>query len=365
MINSILKLISIGKRNIYKNPVISVTGTSGKTTTVKMIHDIIKSTYTVDKTLENSNSTAGIPYCITKYFNLSSDYWVIEIGIGNVGEMDTLLNIVKPNIRVITNIDEAHTDSFQNKESYQTEKLKYLENLPADTVLIINNDDPILSSLKFEPNIKVIKCGSKETDDIQIQNYIINSDNISSTFQIQIYNKIKITIKLNSIGVHNGINACLAIACAYYLNVTIPNIINSLDNFIFYQNRGSIIVKPSYTIYDYSYNCIPYACLKNLEAFKNINSNNKLVILGSEYGMKSSKDCLELLLNISVKITNNIIVYSKDLEQLTNSNQNIKIYNNFTSIINDVKQLINLNEYLYIFIQGSNKMELFNLIKLL
>ncbi len=340
-----------------------------------MINDIIKTFYTVDKTLENSNSTIGIPYCVNKYFNLNSNYWVIEIGIGNVGEMDTLLNIVRPNIRVITNIDEAHTDSFQNKESYQTEKLKYLENLPGNTVLIINNDDPILSSFKFEPNIKVIKCGSKDTDDIKLQNYTINSDNITSTFEVQIYNQFNIKIKLNSICIHNGINTCLAIACAYYLNVPISNIKNSLNQFTFYENRGSIIVKSTYTIYDYSYNCIPYACLKNLEAFKNINSNNKLIILGSEYGMKSSKDCLELLLNTSIEITNNIIVFnnSKNTSQLCyskptnnqNQNINIKIFNNFSLIIDLINQLINLNGYLYIFVQGSNQMELFNLIKLL
>ncbi len=355
----------IEKRNKYKNTVISVTGTSGKTTTVKMIHDIIKSTYTVDKTLENNNSTRGIPYCVNSYFNLNSKFWVIEMGIGCVNGMTRLLQLVKPHIRVITNIDKAHTDTFANNYEYQIEKLKYLKNLPPDTVLIINTDDPILSTLKFNSNIKVIKCGSKETDDIQLLYHTLNPDNISSTVKVRIFNESPIEFKLTSIGFHYGIDACLAIGCAYYLKVPITNIKNSLNQYKFYENRGSIIVKPYYTLYDYSYSCVPYACLKNLESFKNIVSNNKLIILGSKYGIIQ----LEQLLDSSIKITDNIIIYSKknltfnSNSKYSNTNSNIKICYNFDTILDNIKLLIKNNGKLSIFIQASNEMKLFNLTK--
>jgi UDP-N-acetylmuramyl pentapeptide synthase len=74
----------------YKNPIISVTGTSGKTTTTKMIHDIIKSTYTVNKTYKNFNTILGIPVCVNTYFDLNSQYWVIEMGILKINEMSQL-----------------------------------------------------------------------------------------------------------------------------------------------------------------------------------------------------------------------------------------------------------------------------------
>jgi len=357
------------KRNKYKNQVISVTGTSGKTTTVKMIHDIIKSIYTVNKTYKNCNTSIGIPFCVNSYFNLNSKFWIIEIGIIKINEMIQLLNLVKPNIRVITNINEAHTDTFASNYEYQIEKLKYLENLPPDTVLIINMDDEILSSLNFNSNIKVIKVGCKDSNDIQLLDYQLNSDNISSTVKVRIFNDNIIKFKLNSIGFHYGIDACLAIGCAYYLNIPINIIKSSLDKFTFYKNRGSIIVKPSYTLYDYTFNCVIYACLKNLESFKNIKNNNKLIILGSKYGIKSNDIRLEQLLDSSIKITNNIIIYSKKDFTFTldskysNFNPSIKIYYNFDSILNHIKFLIKNQGHLSIFIQASNEMKLFNFTK--
>ncbi len=363
----IQKYLCKEKISKYKNPIISVTGTSGKTTTTKMIHDIIKSTYTVNKTYKNCNTILGIPTCVNTYFNLNSQFWVIEMGISKVNDMTKLLELVKPNIRVITNIDEAHISTFANNYEYQIEKLKYLENLPPGTVVIINTDDPILSALKFNSNIKVIKCGSKDSNDIQLLDYNMNYDNISSTIKVRIFNDNIIEFKLNSIGFHYGIDACLAIGCAYYLKVPINCIKNSLNKLTFYENRGEIIVKPSYTLYDYSHNCVIYACLKNLESFNDVNNTNKLIILGSKFGMKNNNTRLEKLLDVSMEITDNIIVYSKKNYILTldskYSNTNIKICYNFDSILEHIKFLIKNHGYLSIFVQASNEMELFKFTK--
>ena len=52
----------------------------------------------------NSNSTKGIPWCINNLFNLDSDYWIIEVGVSKKSEMKYLLDLVQPDIRLITNV---------------------------------------------------------------------------------------------------------------------------------------------------------------------------------------------------------------------------------------------------------------------
>jgi len=232
----------------YKNNIISVTGSCGKTTTCKMIYELLKNKYTIDKTHENSNSFLGIPWCVNNFFNINSDLWLIEIGIGAVNEMDKLVKMINPNIRIITNITEAHLANFNNLKEYQDEKLKFYDTMSENNIAIINNDDILLANYKFKPNIKVIYCGSKDTDDIQIIDFKLNEDNISSSIHIKIntinqniINK-NIKFKLNGICKHNAINCSLAIGCAIYFNIPLDLIIKTLNIFKLYKNRGNIIV---------------------------------------------------------------------------------------------------------------------------
>jgi len=209
---------AIKKREKFNNKVISVTGTSGKTTTCKFIYDILKNFNKVNKTHENSNSFLGIPWCLNKYFELDSDYWIIEIGISKPNEMKKLVEFVKPDIRIITNIGNAHTLNFTNGiHDYINEKLEFTKNISSNSVLIINNDDNILNNIRFK-NINVIKCGTSDTDDVRLIEYI--SGIKTSVIKIKYNEKIYI-FKINGIGKHNAMNLCLAIGCAIYLKIEI------------------------------------------------------------------------------------------------------------------------------------------------
>jgi len=406
----------IEKRNKYENNVISVTGTCGKTTTCKMIYDILKNIYTIDKTHENRNSFVGIPNSINYDFNLKSNLWLVEIGIGGLDQMNSLTFLVKPNIRIITNVLVSHTHKNFTPKQYQTEKLKFIKNLPPNTVVIINNDDKLISSQKFNDDIVVIRCGSKSSDDVQLVSYAICDDNISSVINIKIKDKTEISninFKLNGIGYHNAFNVCLAIGCAIYLNVPIDTIQKSINNFDFYSNRGKIILKPNYILYDYSYNCVYNACYKNLETFKKIKNKNKLIIFGFNI---ITPTIVRYLISYSKIITNNIIIFLPELkiqpideiitnsfQIITNSHQikkinqlnetttsekielikesnelinesnhlineklqNIIIISKYNDIINHIKPLIKPKEQLSIFIQGSAEANLFNIVDII
>ncbi len=351
------------KRNNYKKPVISVTGTCGKTTTCKMIYDIFKNVCKIDKSHKNGNSFVGIPYYVVNNFSLDSDLWLIEIGIGGENQMSKLVELVKPNIRIMTNVLVSHTDNKFSLKKYQNEKLKFLENLPDKTIVIINNDDNILSKLKFNDNITVIKCGTKSTNNIQLLNFKLNDDNISSNVTIKINNKKSesiINIRLNSINYHNAINACLAIGCAKYFCCPDEIISMALNNFEFYINRGLITVNPKYTLYDYTYNFVHNALYANLNSFKNLKNVNKVIIIGFEQFIQKN---IDLFFNISNNITPNVIIYipENNISKLTLDKYNI--FNNLNTILNELKRLIKLYGNISIIIQGSAKLLLSNFVE--
>ena len=349
----------INKRNNFKGIVISISGSCGKTTTTSMIYELLKSKYNVQKSHENSNGFLGICWCITDLYSINNDFWIQEIGISNVDEMIPKLNILKPSIYILTNIYEAHTSNFNKIEDYHDEKIKFIKNPPPNSIIIINNDNNIINSyiknniLFYQTNnIKIIYCGLNLENDVKLINYKINEDNISSTYDILINNLTNIHFKLNVIGKHYGENACLAIACAIHLNIPISVIEDTLNKFSLYIGRGKIHNIKNITIYDYSYNMIHKACMKNLEEFKNINIDNKIIIIGKYVAEINNDIYFEEIINKSLLITDNVIIFHKNKNILELINNKIKILDN----IELYNYILNLNKdkHWYIFIQTPN-----------
>ena len=372
-----LELATI-KRNEFKNVVISVSGTCGKTTTTYFTHKVLKTCYKIDKSHSNKNGEVGIPVCINTMFDLNSDYWLQEIGIASPGAMKKHLDLLRPRIRILTNVNNAHSVYFKNMKHYQDEKLLFINLAPDDSTIIINNDDPLICAekekiIKSGKNIKIISCGTNSTDDVQLIEYKLNPNNIRSSFHVRINMNINqdIFFNLNCIGKHYGIDACLAIACGVYCDVPILYIQNALDNTNLYEKRGKIHSIRNLLVYDYTFNMVSAACINNLEEFNNIDSPNKVIIIGGNaWDVLEPEKSIDYynIVNKAFKITDCVIVYnSKHLSLNTDVIGKFpltKIINTEDEMVDYIKTLTKiLTEKWYIFIQTPNVLNSIEIIK--
>ena len=72
------------------------------------------------------------------------DVAVLELGIGEPGEMDILTDIAQPDICVITTIGVAHIEYMGSLENTRKEKLSIIKGMGENGTLYINGDDPML-----------------------------------------------------------------------------------------------------------------------------------------------------------------------------------------------------------------------------
>ncbi len=107
----------------FDGKTIAITGSNGKTTTKDLIsHILSKSGYNVSKTEGNFNTSIGVPLTIFSFSNDPSQIYVLELGANQVGDIDYLSSIVKPDIGIITNISGAHLEGFGSIENIRKEK---------------------------------------------------------------------------------------------------------------------------------------------------------------------------------------------------------------------------------------------------
>lgn len=122
-----LQTLAAYNRQKYDIPVVSITGSNGKTTVKEWLYQLLSPDFNVCRSPRSYNSQYGVPLSLW-LIDSHHDLAIIEAGISHPGEMDKLERIIRPTIGVLTNIGEAHQENFSSMEEKRAEKMKLLVN---------------------------------------------------------------------------------------------------------------------------------------------------------------------------------------------------------------------------------------------
>lgn len=123
--------------------VIAVTGSAGKTTTKEITADLLATRYRVFRNRGNLNNHIGLPLSLLELRD-RPDVAVVELGMNHDGEIRTLISIAEPDVRVWTNVGDAHIGHFGSREAVARAKAEVLEEATADTLVVANADDALV-----------------------------------------------------------------------------------------------------------------------------------------------------------------------------------------------------------------------------
>ena len=139
---------------------IAVAGSHGKTTTTSLIANIfneadLSPTYVIGGKILSDDQSADLG---------KGEYMIVE-----ADESDGSFLSLNPEIIVITNIDNDHLDFYDSKQSNLNEGfLKFINNLPFNGYVLLNQDDPNVRLIKDSIKRKVITYGTSHPCDYQI-----------------------------------------------------------------------------------------------------------------------------------------------------------------------------------------------------
>jgi UDP-N-acetylmuramoyl-tripeptide--D-alanyl-D-alanine ligase len=120
--------------------VVAITGSAGKTTTKELTAEFLSASYTVFRNRGNLNNHIGLPLSLLE-LRSRPDVAVVELGMNHAGEIRTLVHIAEPDVRVWTNVGDAHLGFFESADAVADAKAEILEQARPDNLLVANGDD--------------------------------------------------------------------------------------------------------------------------------------------------------------------------------------------------------------------------------
>ena len=128
-------------RDEFNCPVVGITGSNGKTMVKEWLYQVLSPDHNVTRSPKSYNSQIGVPLSVW-LLNEQTDVALIEAGISQPGEMQSLEAIIQPTIGVLTSRGAPHQENFRSMEEKCMEKLQLFHDAQ---VIIYNADDDLVS----------------------------------------------------------------------------------------------------------------------------------------------------------------------------------------------------------------------------
>jgi UDP-N-acetylmuramoyl-tripeptide--D-alanyl-D-alanine ligase len=137
---------------------VAVTGSCGKTTTVDLAARVLASRYRGSSSDGFWNCGLGVAHSILAV-RPTDEFFVQELGAWGPGTIDEGLELVAPQVGVVTNLRNDHYSRFHGPVGAQAEKGKLVERLPSEGTAVLNADDPLVAELAGRAPGRVLTFG--------------------------------------------------------------------------------------------------------------------------------------------------------------------------------------------------------------
>lgn len=190
---------------------VGITGSVGKTTTKEFIDCVLSQCFATHKTEGNYNSAIGLPLVVLETPS-DTEIQILEMGMGNKGDIAYLSDIAVPDIGIITNIGHAHIEALGSRENICKAKLEIAENMKQGSILLLNGDEPLLDDYE-NSDLVIYRISLKNNRaDIFAQNIKLGFEYCSFDIIDNVMHKVCTNIIVNTSGEHNIYAALFAYA---------------------------------------------------------------------------------------------------------------------------------------------------------
>jgi len=258
--------------------VVAITGSAGKTTTKEVTGEFLATRYRVVRNRGNFNNHIGLPLSLVD-LRQRPEIAVVELGMNHAGEISTLVRIAEPDVRVWTNVGEAHVGFFASLDAIADAKAEILERASTETVLVANADDERIAARVGPFPGRVVTFGIDRDADVRAT-AVVNRGVEGTSAHLQTpRGDVDVTTPL--IGRANLANVLAAAAVALECDVPLATIAEKAATLRPASRRGDVVrLAGGVIVIDDSYNANPTATKGAVEVLAAAAATRRVAVLG-------------------------------------------------------------------------------------
>jgi UDP-N-acetylmuramoyl-tripeptide--D-alanyl-D-alanine ligase len=275
-----LQSLARAVRRASGSKVVAITGSAGKTTTKEVAAEFLESRYRVIRNRGNLNNHIGLPLSLID-LRQQPDIAVVELGMNHAGEISTLVGVAEPDVRVWTNVGEAHLGFFESEDAIADAKAEILERARPDTLLVANADDDRIVARAATFSGRTTTFGIDRPADVRATGIIERGiDGV----RMQVTTPVGSTpLETPLVGRTNVANILAAIGVAIAFDVPLSTIAERTAALKPAPHRGEVLrLAAGVTVIDDSYNANPTATRRALDVLATtpVGQARRIAVLG-------------------------------------------------------------------------------------
>lgn len=165
-----LQTIGAAVRRDYHGPLLSITGSRGKTTLKEWIYQLLEPLEEIARSPRSYNSQLGVPLSLWELRD-DTTLGIIEAGVSQRGEMQKLAGCISPDTVIVTNIGDEHADGFTDIDEKCDQKLLLASGVGVSTVIYCADDEVVsrgmsrlMKSGRCNPSLRRITWTARDAE---------------------------------------------------------------------------------------------------------------------------------------------------------------------------------------------------------
>jgi UDP-N-acetylmuramoyl-tripeptide--D-alanyl-D-alanine ligase len=277
---SALQALARATRKASGTKVVAITGSAGKTTTKEVTAEFLGATYRVIRNRGNLNNHIGLPLSLME-LTTRPDIAVVELGMNHAGEISTLVRIAEPDVRVWTNVGEAHLGFFASIDAIADAKAEILEDASAESLLVANADDDRITSRTARFAGKVTTFGIERDANVHADQIVDRGIDGTSARVTTPRGAFEFSTPL--VGRGNLANILAATAVGLYFEVPLSTMAERAASLKPAHHRGDVVrLARGVVVVDDSYNANPTATRRAIDVLRNTRTGGRRVAVIGE-----------------------------------------------------------------------------------
>ncbi len=237
--------------------IVAVTGSAGKTTTKEILRVALGALGTTHASAASYNNHWGVPFSLAS-MPRDIQFGVFEVGMNHFGEIRALIDMVRPEVAIITTIAPAHLEFFGNADAIADAKSEIFEGIePGGAALVpadIAQSQRLLARAAQARVSRILRFGTEKGCEARLVSH--NDTAEGARIKADILGKPVETL-IGAPGAHIAMNAVAALAATALVGGDVFNAAASLKRFTALKGRGARFTSAGIEVIDESYNANP------------------------------------------------------------------------------------------------------------